>query len=71
MSLDLPAGGTVIACDEHAGRKYLKVHLWPAPDGKHYMSCADIAALHDLVARSPPEINGLGVALVFGEAPKP
>jgi hypothetical protein len=62
-------GGTVIACTEFGGMVYLKVRLWDAPDGKHYMSCADIAALYDLVKRSPPEVSGIGVALEFESSP--
>lgn len=61
--------GPVIAALENSGVHYLRVRLWPAPDGCYYMPTADIAALHDVASRAHPEVNAIGVSIVHEAAP--
>ena len=63
----LDSGASVIAATENAGMMYLHVRLWPAPNGCHYISCADIAALYEVMQRSPGGVSGIGVKLVHQE----
>lgn len=65
------SGGTTIAAMESSGIQYLRIRVWPAPDGFHYIPCADIAALYEVMRRAPAEVDAIGVALVHEDKPSP